>query len=66
LEAQKDIFNKMLQGDKLALNKLLTQYHNYLTVVGRIYLPDNQRVENLIHDVFADLWNKKDDVNICR
>ena len=56
----------MLQGDKLALNKLLTQYHNYLTVVGRIYLPDNQRVENLIHDVFADLWNKKDDVNICR
>jgi len=54
----------MLQGDEQALGNLLNQYHNYLLVVGMRYLTDRQRVEDVIHDVFADLWNNKREVNI--
>ena len=61
---EKDIFNKMLHGDEKSLKDLLTQYHNYLMVVGTRYLTDRHRVEDVIHDVFADLWNKKENIQI--
>ncbi len=54
----------MLHGDEKALKALLTQYHNYLLVVGTRYLTDRFRVEDVIHDVFADLWNKKESITI--
>lgn len=54
----------MLHGDESALKVLLSQYHNYLLVVGSRYLTDKLRVEDVIHDVFADLWNKKEDIKI--
>ncbi len=54
----------MLGGDEKALKDLLLQYHNYLLVVGIRYLSDRQRVEDVIHDVFADLWNNKKEVKI--
>jgi len=50
----------MLNGNEVALGKLLSHYHNYLMVVGLRYLSDNQRAEDVIHDVFVDLWNKKE------
>lgn len=54
----------MLYGDETALKLLLSQYHNYLLVIGCRYLTDKLRVEDVIHDVFADLWNKKSDIEI--
>lgn len=33
-------------------------------VVGTRYLTDRLRVEDAIHDVFADLWNKKENIQI--
>lgn len=54
----------MLHGDEDALKYLLDKYHNYLMVVGTRYLTDKLRVEDVIHDVFADLWNKKSDIEI--
>jgi RNA polymerase sigma-70 factor (ECF subfamily) len=54
----------MLNGDEAALKTLLNQYHNYLMVVGMRYLSDKQRVEDVIHDVFADLWNKQKEITI--
>jgi len=54
----------MLNGDQEALKALLHQYHNYLVVVGLRYLSDRQRVEDVIHDVFADLWNKQKEIQI--
>jgi RNA polymerase sigma-70 factor (ECF subfamily) len=64
LNPEQEIFNKMLHGDEKALKVLLTQYHNYLLVVGTRFLTDRLRVEDVIHDVFADLWNKKEDIKI--
>ena len=54
----------MLNGDQKALKDLLQLYHNYLVVVGLRYLSDKQRVEDVIHDVFADLWNKQKEIQI--
>ena len=54
----------MLNGDHAALKALLHAYHNYLVVVGLRYLSDRQRVEDVIHDVFADLWNSKRETQI--
>ncbi len=64
LESEKSTFQKMLNGDQKALKDLLHLYHNYLIVVGLRYLSDRQRVEDVIHDVFADLWNKQKEVQI--
>lgn len=54
----------MLNGDQEALKDLLHLYHNYLVVVGLRYLSDRQRVEDVIHDTFADLWNKQKEIKI--
>ena len=54
----------MLEGDEKSLGILLSQYHNYLIVVGLRYLNDKQRVEDVIHDLFADLWNTKKEIVI--
>ena len=54
----------MLNGDQAALKSLLQAYHNYLVVVGLRYLSDRQRVEDVIHDVFADLWNNQKEIKI--
>jgi len=64
LESEKDTFQQMLNGDQKALKDLLQLYHNYLVVVGLRYLSDKQRVEDVIHDVFADLWNKQKEIQI--
>ena len=54
----------MLNGNDLALRSLLYTYLNYLVVVGLRYLTDRQRVEDVIHDTFADLWNKQQDIDV--
>lgn len=54
----------MLQGNQESLKILLNEYHNYLVVVGMRYLSDKHRVEDVIHDVFVDLWNSKREVHI--
>ena len=54
----------MLRGNDLALRSLLSTYHNYLVVVGLRYLTDRQRVEDVIHDTFADLWNKQQEIDV--
>jgi len=54
----------MLKKDEHALKLLLEEYHNYLVVVGLRYLRDRQRVEDVIQDLFADLWNKGENVEI--
>ena len=54
----------MLQGDEQSLSILLSDYHNYLVVVGTRYLKDRQRVEDVIQDLFADLWNSNKDISI--
>jgi RNA polymerase sigma-70 factor (family 1) len=64
LKSQNNTFQKMLHGDKRALTDLLHEYHNYLVVVGLRYLSDRQRVEDVIHDVFADFWNSKKEIQI--
>ena len=33
-------------------------------VVGLRYLTDRQRVQDVIHDLFSDLWNSKKDIKI--
>jgi len=64
LQGHKDIFNRFLNGEQLALKTLLDEYHNYLTVVGLRYLRDKPRVQDVIHDVMADLWNSKKEIEI--
>ena len=64
LESHNNTFQEMLKGDQRALKTLLHDYHNYLVVVGLRYLSDRQRVEDVIHDVFADLWNSNKEVRI--
>lgn len=62
--SDKQHFQAMLHGNDLALRSLLSSYHNYLVVVGLRYLSDRQRVEDVIHDTFADLWNKQKDIEV--
>lgn len=54
----------MLRGNDLALRSLLSTYHNYLVVVGLRYLTDRHRVEDVIHDTFADLWNNQKEIDV--
>jgi RNA polymerase sigma-70 factor (ECF subfamily) len=58
------LFDAMVLGQDYALEVLLRQYHNYLTVVAGRYLSDGNAVQDVIHDVFTDLWQSGKQIDI--
>lgn len=58
------LFNALLLGSDQALTTLLHSYHNYLTVVASRYIRDRDIVQDVIHDVFTDLWQSHKQVEL--
>lgn len=64
MESETQVIQAIRIGDEQAFRRLYGQFYNYLMVVGLRYLTDRLRVEDVIQDVFLDIWNKRADLNI--
>ena len=58
------ILEKLYRGKEDALNIIIDDYLSYLLAVGSRYINDRQRVEDLIHDVLLDVWQRREKLQI--
>jgi RNA polymerase sigma-70 factor (ECF subfamily) len=58
------LFNRMKQGDRLALNTLFTNYYQRLCTFADSYVNNKEEAEEIIADVFFNLWKNCNQLNI--
>ncbi len=59
-----NLLSSMKNGDQTALEKLFMQYHKYLVVIAYQYLSDDHLAKDVTQDVFYDLWNRRDRIEV--
>lgn len=59
-----DICQALANSDKVVYEGLFHQYYPYLRVVASRYMRDVGSVEDIIHDVFFDLWKNRERLQI--
>ncbi len=62
--SDEDILHLLAQNSEQAIDLLFRQY--YTTLCQHIYriIPDGSKVEDLVQDVFYELWRKRDQLTI--
>lgn len=66
LSAEEEIglLKKMSLGDEQAFRQLFDTYYKYLTVTAYRYLNDGEKAKDFAQDVFVDLWNRREEIQI--
>ncbi len=60
LYTDEDIWDKLRSGDKSALRLIYDRESSYLYNYGRKVFQDTQIVEDAIHDLFVDIWERRE------
>jgi len=60
----KILFNRVRDGDRLALNTLFTVYYQNLCRFANTYLYNKEEAEECVADVFVNLWKKRESIVI--
>lgn len=58
-EEEERLLKQLQSSDAAAFRELFDTYYKYLTVTAYRYLNDGEKSKDLVHDVFADLWNRR-------
>ncbi|MBD0825454.1 RNA polymerase sigma factor [Aestuariibaculum marinum] len=58
------ILKKLKNGDQDIFEKIYLEYHEILCIFLLSYTNDKNLIEDIVHDVFIKLWNKRKTVNI--
>lgn len=59
-----DIFNALRAGDKKRFEVFYKKYYKQLFTVAYRYVRHTETAEEIVHDVFINIWNKADQLNI--
>jgi RNA polymerase sigma-70 factor (family 1) len=59
-----DLWAAIRNNDELAFNELFKRYWLRLYNTGYRYLKDRERSEEIVHDVFLNLWNRRESLEI--
>ncbi|WP_276361723.1 RNA polymerase sigma-70 factor [Daejeonella sp. H1SJ63] len=59
-----DLMDRMRSGDDIALKLIYNKYWNHLFNSAYNILRDQQACEDIIQDVFVNLWNKRELIEI--
>ena len=59
-----DLFNRIKRNDRLALNTLFAQYYQKLCSFAYTYLDQREEVEEVVADVFSNVWLKRHQIKI--
>jgi RNA polymerase sigma factor (sigma-70 family) len=57
-----DLIDRFLDGDELAYSQIYKLYAEYLYAYGKTLTVPIEFVEDAIHDIFVELYSKKDDI----
>jgi len=63
-EEEIQLLQQLKHSEAPAFRKLFDTYYKYLTVTAYRYLNDGEKAKDLVHDTFADLWNRRDSLKI--
>ncbi|MBN2165817.1 MAG: RNA polymerase sigma-70 factor [Marinilabiliaceae bacterium] len=55
---------KLRNGDVVAYKQLFDRYYRHLVILGMRYVGDQDLAENIVQEVFVNLWEKKDVLEI--
>jgi len=58
------LVSRIRSGDKLALTELYNSYWQYLFVSSYNILKDKELCEDLIHDIFMNIWHNRENLQI--
>ncbi|MBL7710039.1 MAG: RNA polymerase sigma-70 factor [Chitinophagaceae bacterium] len=61
---ENELLSLMAQDDKAAFTELYDRFWKKLFVIAFNRIKDKQSAEDIVHDVFASLWNNRTQVNI--
>ena len=53
------LWESFRQGDRAALADIFSAHYELLERYGRKIIPDSDILQDLIHDIFIDLWERK-------
>jgi len=59
-----ELMGRMRSGDEIALKLIYDKYWNHLFKSAYNILHDQQACEDIIQDIFINLWNKRDIIEI--
>jgi RNA polymerase sigma-70 factor (ECF subfamily) len=60
--AGKEIVQKIIAGDKFSFETVYRYYYPRLNYFARQYLLDADASKNIVQDVFAELWDKRESI----
>ena len=61
---QKELLLSLKDGKRGAFDILFRSYYKYLFSIAHTYLKDEHIAKDIIQDVFMDLWNRKEKIEI--
>lgn len=61
-----ELIDGVARGDPEALGRLYDRYAAFLFAVGLRILNNRQEAEDVLHDVFMEIWRKADQYQACR
>ncbi len=61
---QKEILQLMKGGNRSAFDDIFRSYYKYLFTIGFTYLKDEHLAKDIVQDVFMDLWNRREKIEI--
>ena len=59
-----DLIQAVKRNDQRAYRELFNRYYKYLLVTAYNYVPDQNLVRDFAQDVFLEIWNKRNTLNI--
>lgn len=63
-QQEKEWLAGLKNGDKTAFKSIYNQYYKYLVVTAYNVLGDSDAARDLAQDVFVEIWNKRERINI--
>lgn len=61
---EQQVLERLRQGDTAALRRLFDRYYPRLLSAVYAYIPDEETCKDLAQDVFVELWNKRETLDI--
>lgn len=59
----KQLVVRFIDGDEHAFEKLFKKHHQMLRKVALFLIQDNEQGEEIVHDVFLNVWQKRQNIN---
>lgn len=60
---EKQLVTQFVAGDEQAFEKLFKEHYQMLLKVASFLLQDTEQAEEIVHDVFMNVWQKRQNIN---